>query len=617
MGTKAEDKQIRRSQVMAMKPEVIGDGGFGWGFFADRGVRETIESIVVAVLLALLFRGFEGEAFMIPTGSMAPGLQGHHIDLACPKCGAPYRSGAAGENNLVPAELKEPVVATCCPICGWANELNPARDRDHVSNQGDRILVNKYIYDFREPERFDVIVFKNPNNGKQNLIKRLVGLPGEYLTISRGDIYRSDARGANREIVRKPADKQLAMLQMVDDTAYRARDLEAAGWPEKWQSVGDPADFSSELKGNRVSFQADATDASAPKWLRYRHLRPIRQERVNLDRLPARVRDFKGQLIGDYYCYNDVRVNRLRRVPPDFRIWRDPLTGQVERILDDPYSFASPANPYTLASPANHWVGDLAIETTIRSTSGTGTVLLDLVEAGAHFQCEFNLADGQATISCQHPEVRFEGATAGSEGNTQVVATPVRGTGEFVVTFCNADDRLFLWVNQREIGLPRPAYQRPGRIYPFWSEQDPGDAAPLGIGVKGTKIEISRLRVLRDVYYVSEIGNNTGEIRNETGMNETLIRRIHGDPQLWDSPEGRALFDASYRDGNPMFPIPEDCYFPLGDNSPESKDARIWESPHFFVRDLLIGRAMVVYWPHPKNKPIPYMPNFGQMRPIR
>jgi len=39
---------------------------------ADGGWRETVESIAMAVILALLFRGFVAEAFVIPTGSMAP-----------------------------------------------------------------------------------------------------------------------------------------------------------------------------------------------------------------------------------------------------------------------------------------------------------------------------------------------------------------------------------------------------------------------------------------------------------------------------------------------------------------------------------------------------------------
>ncbi|MFM7846121.1 MAG: S26 family signal peptidase [Planctomycetota bacterium] len=42
--------------------------------------RETIESVLVAIILALLFRTFIGEAFVIPTGSMAPTLMGNHKD---------------------------------------------------------------------------------------------------------------------------------------------------------------------------------------------------------------------------------------------------------------------------------------------------------------------------------------------------------------------------------------------------------------------------------------------------------------------------------------------------------------------------------------------------------
>ena len=48
--------------------------------------RETIESIVVAIILAFLFRGFVAEAFVIPTGSMAQTLRGRHMDIVCPEC---------------------------------------------------------------------------------------------------------------------------------------------------------------------------------------------------------------------------------------------------------------------------------------------------------------------------------------------------------------------------------------------------------------------------------------------------------------------------------------------------------------------------------------------------
>ena len=53
-----------------------------YGFLSDRGVRETIESVIVAIVLALVFRAYEAEAFVIPTGSMAFSLQGQHRDLS-------------------------------------------------------------------------------------------------------------------------------------------------------------------------------------------------------------------------------------------------------------------------------------------------------------------------------------------------------------------------------------------------------------------------------------------------------------------------------------------------------------------------------------------------------
>ena len=60
-------------------------------------IRETIESIVIAFVLAFLFRTFEAEAFVIPTGSMAPTLMGRHKDVVCPKCGCPYQVSASEE----------------------------------------------------------------------------------------------------------------------------------------------------------------------------------------------------------------------------------------------------------------------------------------------------------------------------------------------------------------------------------------------------------------------------------------------------------------------------------------------------------------------------------------
>ena len=63
------------------------------------GTRETIESIVVAFILAFLFRTFEAEAFVIPTGSMAPTLFGRHKECHCSQCGWDFQIGASDDQR--------------------------------------------------------------------------------------------------------------------------------------------------------------------------------------------------------------------------------------------------------------------------------------------------------------------------------------------------------------------------------------------------------------------------------------------------------------------------------------------------------------------------------------
>jgi signal peptidase I len=80
---------------------------------------------------------------------------------------------------------------------------------------GDRILVLKCIYQFSEPKRWDVIVFKNPPEPTINYIKRLVGLPGEKVHIIDGDVY------IDGQISRKPPKVQNELWMPVYDNDYQ------------------------------------------------------------------------------------------------------------------------------------------------------------------------------------------------------------------------------------------------------------------------------------------------------------------------------------------------------------------------------------------------------------
>ena len=54
---------------------------------------------------------------------------------------------------------------------------------------GDRVLVNKFIYRFTEPEPGQVVVFKSVDNPNEDLIKRVVGLPGDEIAVRDGTLF--------------------------------------------------------------------------------------------------------------------------------------------------------------------------------------------------------------------------------------------------------------------------------------------------------------------------------------------------------------------------------------------------------------------------------------------
>lgn len=152
-------------------------------------IANTFEWLITAFILAFVFRAFVMEAFRIPTGSMADTLRGAHFRLRCPQCGYRYEHGFVPQNYGLPQDTIPSgavhLPQTRCPSCGHY----PAPGQlMHISN-GDRILVLKCIYQFFEPKRWDVIVFKNPLDPSENYIKRLIGLPGDEVEIIDGDVY--------------------------------------------------------------------------------------------------------------------------------------------------------------------------------------------------------------------------------------------------------------------------------------------------------------------------------------------------------------------------------------------------------------------------------------------
>jgi signal peptidase I len=570
-------------------------------FLSGAAVREAIESFAIALILAFLFRTFEAEAFVIPTGSMAPTLMGRHKDVLCPKCHYPYQVSASEEVNSdgsprevlgadgVPRRTNDFLIDYgTCPMCRYTADLR--NDRPY---NGDRILVNKFAYELGEPERWDVIVFKYPgdppgvppsehSDSRTNFIKRLVGLPGETIRIERGDVWVRKLGAARFEIGPRSDSKLLAMLQPVFDNDYMP-EIADKGWPDRWHSeLASPAGVAAAgvwrtKDKDKSTFLIDGT-AKAEQWLRYHHLAPAEYYSDRRGGECRRPSVLQPQLITDFIAYNTGKMRMYVRHdhPEDQRSTSDGL--------------------------GLHWVGDLALECTAESESSTGEFALELCKGGRRFQCRFDLSSGRATLAILgQPNLANWHPTA---------LTSMKGPGRHKLRFSNCDDELRLWVDGSRV-----RFDPVKTSYPDLGNARPNDAdlAPVGVASVGAAVQVGHLRILRDIYYVADC-----YVSNRDPMSRHDVCYQPGNA----FPSAEDLLPESVTD-YVDFPLELNQFFVLGDNSPKSRDARLWGPDHFVPRDLLIGKALFIYWPHSWDQipyvdiPFPYFPNVSRMGLVR
>jgi signal peptidase I len=156
------------------------------------------------------------EPFGVPTGSMAPTLIGNHREAPCPRCGYPVRVGTPSSGDA-PRHF----TGLTCPNCGQPRiDLTQARELN-----GDRLLVDKNVYSLRRPRRWEVAVFRCPADLSKPYVKRVVGLPGEVITLADGDAY------ANNELLRKGLAEVREARVLVLDMAYAPK---GGGWAPRW-----------------------------------------------------------------------------------------------------------------------------------------------------------------------------------------------------------------------------------------------------------------------------------------------------------------------------------------------------------------------------------------------
>jgi len=57
---------------------------------------------------------------------------------------------------------------------------------------GERLVVNKFIYRTRNPEKGEIVVFKYPSDPSRDFIKRVIAVPGDSIEIKNHDVYVND-----------------------------------------------------------------------------------------------------------------------------------------------------------------------------------------------------------------------------------------------------------------------------------------------------------------------------------------------------------------------------------------------------------------------------------------
>ncbi|HEV8068556.1 MAG TPA: S26 family signal peptidase [Planctomycetaceae bacterium] len=507
-------------------------------------LRALIDAGICLYVAVILFRTFEIEGYIISTGSMAPHLLGFHKRVVCPACGYQFTHGIPVDETGTAADTTDDVAhegpgQVRCPNCGE----NRIDIRSTPPNHGDQLLVQKNVFEFRPPRRWEVVVLKSPSRPTP-FVKRIVGLPSESVQVKDGDIY------VDGEICRKDLAQQRTARILVNDNDYLPDD------PPEGKSCWSIEDSKSgwSTKGSGFVFapssgQSKSAAKESTAWIAFR--RVVRHG--GRHQTAVQISDSKPIVHTLGTAFPQVRYNQAARKLESMgavdRAVRDRLMAinsvaatrtaieelfeqsHVAAITDDYGYNRANAGLIPLA------VRDTFLECEVALGSGSGVVTFEISDGRLTFEVIFDRGKNEARLELvgQREPLRSAALTA------EEFARP------FQFELSTFDRQVIAAVN----GSP---------LFPAW--ECPTDRAepsrvPVRIGAQGGAVEVSRLRIYRDIYYTRGQGRNGVDQPIQLGADE---------------------------------------FFVLGDNSPVSNDGRSWPQGAI-KRSQLIGKPFVVHLP--------------------
>lgn len=491
---------------------------------------------------------------------------------------------------------------------------------------GDRIVTNKLAYRFGgDPKRFDIAVFvydaawEGGSPDEKNYIKRLVGLPGDTLVISGGDLFLKDPESGKETILRKweaAAELQENLWQPVSRATFKQKPLPAAG---TGAGVGDAEARTLTEQDNRRACPWNYDPARAKldgkslvvegeTELAYAH--PVRNCYVKMGRWPfrhvncprahlpelsgpsgAKVGDprEKSEYIRPYLpnswegvrCPNCGQLrfplgNKDDHAEPD--IVPDPSWGKVSRpeaeaeaggekakkppVQDYGEASGSFGTPYFYGG--SEVVGDLKLDLELEPLATGGAVEL---EVGS----DLHRAAWIVSLGGEPP------APPRAKGRHECVEKATLSAGaKHILSLAYVDGTVMASLDGQACA--------PQAV----PDLDPVGAAAMRSVARvrflaGANVRVTRLDLYRDLFYTLVLDNRP------------VIAQRFRDNRLLLEKEGRYEFRIpKFNPNKASDPANQDYYLMLGDNSPSSKDGRIWG---FVPRDHLVGHASFTWWP--------------------